>query len=308
MGDAAIIVFSLLGFVALILLLVMVPLHFSYVEYGHYALKRNSVTNEVDSSTVYTPGRYAWGISYAPIPFASTKIRVDFTGARALSVFTEGGQELTLEFVAWYRLIRDDIPKLYKAFGQAHGERVLSIARAELRNAATKFVISNYTENRARLGKIFYTQLSTALSTKAYVSIDENSFFIGQVSLPNTTLAQKVSIFQTTQGLITQQFLLLANATRLETTKNVTSILNQAELVRQNATAEASRMVSDANANHFLKTQTAIGLGLANMSQALGVIGSDNVSALLIKFNQMLDRTTSATIMTGVKGALVQNG
>jgi len=72
------------------------------------------------------------------------------------------------------------------------------------------------------------------------------------------------------------------------------------------ATAQSARLVTEANANYFTQVQSQIGLQLANMTSRLGVT-SDNTTGLLIKFNQMLDRTSDATILTGVKGTLVQN-
>lgn len=299
---------GVVGFIGALLILILVPLHFSYVDRNNYALKRNSVTNDIDRSQVYTNGRFAWGVSFGPVLFPSSKIRVAFTFANglALSVFTESGQTINVEFVFYYRIIKASVPQLYDAFGLAYESRIVSIARAELRNAAPQFVLENYTQHRQNVADGFFNNLVGNLRTKAFVEVDRGSFFMQAISLPEPTLAQKISIFQTTQSLVTQGFVLTANQTRLETQKNVTSVDNQAELIKQNATAEAARQVTEANANYFNLVQSQVGLQLANMSQRLGVV-NDNTTALLIKFNQMLDRTAQATIMTGVKGALVQN-
>lgn len=308
MPDKACVVVTsaVIGFIGLLLILILVPLHFSYIDRQQYGLKRNTVTNDIDRSKVYSTGRYAWGVSFSSVGFPSNKIRISFTGNNALSVFTESGQVIYVEFVFYYRIVKDDVPKLYDAFGLAYENRIVSIARAELRNAAPQFVLDNYTLNRQSVADGYFNYLAGPLRSKAYVTVDRGSFFMQAIRLPSPTIAQKISIFQTTQSLVTQGYLLTANRTRLETSKNVTAIDNEAELIRQNATAEASRQVTEANAEYFSKIQGEVGSQLAAMSSRL-VITNTSTQGALIKFNQMLDRTAQATILTGVKGALIQN-
>lgn len=295
-----------LGFIAFLLIVILVPLHFSYINRNEYGLRRNTVTNDIDRSAVYSTGRYGWGVSYGSVTFPSSKIRIEFTGSGALSVFTESGQVIFVEFIFYYKIDKDTVPQLYDAFGLAYENRIVSIARAELRNAAPQFVLDNYTANRQQVADRFYSFLVGSLRSKAFVSVERGSFFMQAIRLPDPTIAQKISIFQTTQALVTQGFLLTANTSRLETTKNVTTIDNEADVIRQNATAEATRQVTEANANYFSKIQNEIGAQLAAMSSRLN-ISNQSTQGDLIKYNHLLDRTAQATILTGVKGALVQN-
>jgi regulator of protease activity HflC (stomatin/prohibitin superfamily) len=304
--DVIVIGGAVLSFIAFLLIVILVPLHFSYVDRQQYGMKRNNVNNNIDRSTVYENGRYAWGVSFGAVTFPSNKIRIQFTGNEALSVFTESGQVIFVEFIFYYRIEKSTVPQLYDAFGLAYENRIISIARSELRNAAPQFVLDNYTSNRQNVADGYYNFLVGALRSKAYVIVDRGSFFMQSIRLPSPTIAQKISIFQTTQSLVTQGFTLTANQTRLETTKNVTTIDNEAEVIRQNATAEAARQVTEANANYFSKVQNEIGSQLALMSSRLGITNL-TTQGDLVKFNQMLDRTAQATILTGIKGALIQN-
>ena len=297
---------AVLSVICVLLILILVPLHFSYVERQEYALKRNTITNEVERSPVYDTGRWAWGVSYSAVAFPSNKIRVEFLGKNALSVFTESGQVIFVEFVFYYRIRRDRLGALYEEFGRAYESRIVTFARAQLRNAAPNFVLEDYTTKRPEVARGYYNQMAPQLRDKAYVEVDEGSFFMQAISLPARTIRQKITIFETTQQLITQGYTLTANQTRLETSKNVTAVNNQAEIIRQNATAEALKQTTEAEADYFGKIQTEIGAQLAAMSTRLG-IANQTTQGALIKFNQMLDRTAQSTILTGVKGALIQN-
>jgi regulator of protease activity HflC (stomatin/prohibitin superfamily) len=297
---------AVLSFIAFLLIVILVPLHFSYIDRQEYGMKRNNVNNNIDRSTVYENGRYAWGVSYGAVTFPSHKIRIAFTGSDALSVFTESGQVIFVEFIFYYKIDKSTVPQLYDAFGLAYENRIVSISRAELRNAAPQFVLDNYTSNRQGVADGYYNYLVGSLRSKAYVTVERGSFFMQAIRLPTATLSQKINIFQTTQSLVTQGFALTANQTRLETLKNVTTIDNEAEVIRQNATADAAKQVTEANANYFSKVQNEIGSQLALMASRLGVTNL-TTQGDLVKFNQMLDRTAQATILTGIKGALIQN-
>lgn len=60
--------------VAATLILVLVPLSYSYVEWNQFALKRNTFTNQVDYNQVYGNGRYYWGLQVQPATFQSMAV------------------------------------------------------------------------------------------------------------------------------------------------------------------------------------------------------------------------------------------
>jgi len=47
--------------IALLLLVILLPLTFSYIEYFEYGLIQRATTGAVDTSKVYATGRYALG-------------------------------------------------------------------------------------------------------------------------------------------------------------------------------------------------------------------------------------------------------
>ena len=50
-----------IGFIAVLMILILIPLSFSYLDYYDYGLAQRSSTGAVDTTKVYTSGRYFLG-------------------------------------------------------------------------------------------------------------------------------------------------------------------------------------------------------------------------------------------------------
>lgn len=292
-----------LGFIAVLLILILVPLSFSYIERQHLGFKKNSVTNEVDTSTVYESGTHAWGVGKTSVQFPSTWRHVQFRGGSALSFFTDAG-EIDVEVSFYYRIQKERLERLYKDFGLAYHNRVISIAQAELRNAATNFTTRQYQEERINVANGLYSALFAALPSQANVQVNRSFFFLERIILPRSVLTKRQQVFANTQLQITQNFNRTATQTRLDTRANETSIRNQAEVIKQNATVVASRLREAARAAAFRVVQREAGTQLASMRTALGITLS-NSTDLMLKFNALLD-ADNVTVLSGVSTSVLK--
>mmetsp|Transcript_35427 Transcript_35427/g.109273 ORF Transcript_35427/g.109273 Transcript_35427/m.109273 type:complete len:196 (-) Transcript_35427:86-673(-) len=193
---------------------------------------------------------------------------------------------------------------MYKDFGLAYHNRVVSIAQAELRNAATNFTTRQYQEERIAVATGLFSALAASLPSQANVQVDRNFFFLERILLPRSVLTKRQQVFANTQLQITQNFNRTATQTRLDTRANETSIRNQAEVIKQNATVVAGRLREAAKAAAFRVVQREAGTQLAAMRTQLGV-SAQNTTDLMLKFNALLD-ADNVTLLSGVSTSVLK--
>jgi hypothetical protein len=136
------------------------------------------------------------------------------------------------------------------------------------------------------------------------VQVNRSFFFLERIILPRSVLTKRQQVFANTQLQITQNFNRTATQTRLDTRANETSIRNQAEVIKQNATVVASRLREAARAAAFRVVQREAGTQLASMRTALGITLS-NSTDLMLKFNALLD-ADNVTVLSGVSTSVLK--
>ena len=109
--------------IGLLLLVILLPLSFSYVEYHQYGLKQRKSTGTVDVTKVYDSGRYAIGPDYKFLTYQADAHVLDLD---ELSVFSASGGDnsIGLEFVLHvhltYTLQKDKIGELHKSMASSY--------------------------------------------------------------------------------------------------------------------------------------------------------------------------------------------
>ena len=285
--------------VGLLLMLILVPLHFSYIERNHIGFKKNTATNTVDRTQYHGPGRYAWGVGKVAVQFPTTWQKHRFTD---LTVFTDAGEiRITVTFM--YRIQPQHLADMYNAFGSAYHSRIISIAQAELRNGASNFTTASYQNNRTGVTDGLFAALAQRLPSTAYVTVSRDRFYLEEIHLPETVQEKKTQIFLNDQLRITQLFNKTAAQTRLETLANVSRIRARARLVSTNASTFGNTLRENAASEAFRLVQQEVGLHLASIKTNLTL--SSAATESLVKFNTLLDVNTSFTLLSGVTGAVL---
>lgn len=294
---------SILLSIGLLLLVILLPMSFSYIERDEMGFKKNTVSNNVDKSKVYLNGRYFWGVGKTPVTFPATYKFVELSG---INVFVSGGQTMQVSAQFYYRLKPATLAQLYETYGLAYEDRIESIAKAEIRNAAALFSVDQYIMDRKNITAILFNRVSSEIASKAFVEVPQSHFFLKRVYLPPTILSRKTQIFMTTQEQITANYSFQASQVRLETSKQVTELLNQKLLVEQAAKVESERITADANSRAFQRIETEKGVRMKDMISLLG-IASDNVTSTLLLLNSLLDSSGTPTLLAGISGAILQS-
>src|SRR5881392_1780936 len=91
--------------IGLVLLAIMLPLSFNYVNYDQFGFTRNKF-GAVDYSTVITQGRLFLPLSYGVVLFPTTFQRVAYlnSAGTSLSIFTNEGLTFYIDLSFYYRL------------------------------------------------------------------------------------------------------------------------------------------------------------------------------------------------------------
>ena len=108
------------GVVAIVLIIGAVAYCAGTIEPIAYGLKYNTISKNIDPSFVYEGGWYIIGPFNSFIQFPRTMVNLDFTnfpGAKSTPLQARSeGLPITLSFSFQYKLLKDDIPDLYKMY------------------------------------------------------------------------------------------------------------------------------------------------------------------------------------------------
>jgi len=105
-----------MGFVALI---VYVAVAIEGVEPTEYAIIRNNINQDIDQDLVLEEGLHWVGLFYSLIHFPSIHKSIEFSDdtlaqQKQLSSRTKEGLELKLHFAFQYKLIKEELPAMYR--------------------------------------------------------------------------------------------------------------------------------------------------------------------------------------------------
>lgn len=166
--------------IGLLLTVILIPLSFSYVEYHEIALKKDTITNEVDTGSVYTNGQYFWGVNKKPLSFPRQYqiVKQDF------SIFPSGGFEFDVSVVFWYRLNPEKLGSLYNSFGNAFHSQVVNRANAQIKNRAPDFTLEEYITRREEITRALYDALVDDLD-EIFIELPADKFYLAEVQIPS---------------------------------------------------------------------------------------------------------------------------
>jgi len=174
--------------VILIVSIILFSVSWATLEPTEYGFDYNSVTGTVDTSYVYTGGRYFLGLGHSFITFPKTTAVLEFsTNASALGdpVQTRSydGVALTIEFSFLYQLREDDLASVYNSFGQLYLDPLLKSAQSAVLASAGNWTAYSYWLNRSAVVASFQQAIEDTIS--GTYACDIVSFQLLSVSLPS---------------------------------------------------------------------------------------------------------------------------
>lgn len=263
------VIFGVVFFISAILLLVMLPLSFSYVEYDQWALKKNKIENTVELDTTYDVGRYFWGVDHAPLTYSRQyqKVEKDF------SIFPSSGLEFTINVIFYYRIQKENLGKIYKSFGTALHSQVVNRANARIKNIAPLFDLEQYITHRPLITVALHSGLVDELAS-IWVDVPYNKFYLAEVKIPNEIKQRNLDASIQKQTNIEEKNRQLATLVRKETEKLEQEINANITLIGATAVASQERIHKEAEAIAEKVRSSADGLGMKNLFMQINVTDS----------------------------------
>jgi regulator of protease activity HflC (stomatin/prohibitin superfamily) len=232
---------------------------FDTLEYQEMGLNYSWISETVEQKT-FSSGRYYLGLGNHFIKFPSMVKSVFFlddmspsTQGPSLQSRTQDGLNVRLEVSFQYRLLFDDLYKLYATLGVHYEKTLVRMAIEQLTTAATLHNAHNFFNNRTTIGQEMHSQLEQHFKTHAYAEVP--FFQLRTVHLPDDFEAA----IQETQ--VKQQEIQIASAEQSQNKVSYETRVLQAKqavrVMKNQGEAEASAIMAhnDAYCRQYNLTQ-----------------------------------------------------
>mmetsp|Transcript_67941 Transcript_67941/g.99395 ORF Transcript_67941/g.99395 Transcript_67941/m.99395 type:complete len:375 (-) Transcript_67941:312-1436(-) len=230
-----------------LLIVILLPLSFSNVEYHEAALYQQKSTNVIDKSKVYTSGRYFLGPDATFVKFPISEQTVQFTGA----VFTKverqtadnvgaGGTSVDLDISFQYRLKPEEIGILFATHAISYREVIQGMATAAIRNLAANFTAVEWTQERKTIQDHLFEGVNAAIQTANAECV---LLQLRKVQFPPYFIERMLAAAVQTHSNQAEESLQVSQLIRSNTAFDVKQIENDASVLANTAKAEAALRV-----------------------------------------------------------------
>ncbi len=117
-------------------------------------------TGEVDTSKVYSSGRYGVGVDYT---FKAFRADSQFSVLNDLAVFTRDRLEVLMDVTFQYFLRPNELKPLHDAYDQQYHEIIVSRAESVIKATSPTFNTTDYFINRAMVEEVLANRLAEEL-------------------------------------------------------------------------------------------------------------------------------------------------
>ena len=234
-----------------LLIAILIPLGFSYVEYYEYGLNQRKTTGTVDITNVYTYGRYFVGPDHKFIKYQADSHYEMFDG---LSVFSAAGsnESIGLEFLVdadlTYFLIEDEIGVLHTQLSKNYRDVIIARAKDAIKNEAIHVTFNEYFQERKKVERTFKTAVERRWKEPPSLHCTLDQFHLGRVQIPDSVATKQLESRVQNERNDMETFLQRAQVEREMTAVEVNTIDLEREKVLRTARAEASLIFNNAKA------------------------------------------------------------
>lgn len=269
--------------IALLLLVILLPLSFSYLDYWEYGLKQRKTTGRVDTSRVYTKGRYALGPDFKFLKYQADAIVVHLED---VSVFSDGGKDsvgltflLDVDFT--YFLREKEVGELHKDLAKTFKSVIKSRTIDAIKNTATTVPFVNYFKGRKELESQLREAIQTRWDVEPQLHADLDQFHLGRILIPDTVAEKQLSAKIQIETNKKEEFLQQARVEREITAVMVNTINLQKEKLLKETQAKASLVTANAIAKAEQIKGDAINNGTKDLLDALEIGTQDHSTAYM---------------------------
>jgi hypothetical protein len=277
---------------SIILLCILLPLSFVYVEYNEMAFDRNKF-GTVDTSRVITQGRHYLSLTHELVKFPSTFKKISFLQSTnsALSIFTQDGYQITIEIQFYYMLMPNNLKKIYDLYSMNYETGVINLAKLTVRelsgsvDSGVYLPLQSYISNRTYIQQRYSYEVNKRMREELSINAPIEYFKIIELGIPQDMIDRyQRTVIQLQDNEVkenTQQVSLI----QAETEKMVSIIDAKTVNLLQSANIQSSFIKLNANITAQNIINNANILGFKYMCNTLSLTNSTDI----IKLSKILN-------------------
>ncbi len=279
-----------LGLVLSIIIIPLIACSFNYIEYNEMAFVQNRF-GTVDTSKVYTQGRYFLTLDKFFVEFPSTYQHIVYT----TPVFTDIGLQFDLEVSFYYKLKPSKLGSTYNLYSKNYESRIVNIAKTTIKNEAIQYTINDYIRNRQYIENRLGLVLQNTLDEMVGVDVPQKYFRLLTIHMPNTLISTSLESAIELQNNQIQQYQQEVSVIQADTQRMVSEI---------NANANKILAYAQTNGNQVLKTSEIYSTNLINTARSVGIqkvfdilnITDSNIKNEFVKMVSYIDANNTKII------------
>lgn len=228
--------------IGLLLMVILVPMSLSHVEYYQYGLMKRK-TGNVDTSKVYGSGRHMIGPTHEFITYPAD---AHFVQIEELSVFSAGendnsiGLSFEVDVDFTFLLIKDEVGQLHEDLAQSYETVIVSRARDAIKNEAIFVTFEEYFQERQAVEKRFREAVERRWNEKPSLHCTLDQFHLGRIQIPDGVAERQLETRLQNERNDREAFLQQAQLERDLTAVEVNRINLERDAVLRTARAEAN--------------------------------------------------------------------
>ena len=271
---------------AILLVCIMVPLSFHYIQYNEYAFVRDKF-GKTDTGKVITQGRHFYTLKYDVIRFPSTYTEVRFVDNDAQSVFTKEGYQILISISFWYKIPPESLEYIYQKYSMNYKNSIVNEAKLIIKNLAgtvntgLNVEVERYITDRYNISQIIASVLSKQLYDEFGIDVPTKYVKLMYVGIPDSLLNQYSRTVEQTQRNQLEQNKQALELIKAETQTIVTNTKVQTDFILNSAKIDADRIVSNSKAfaNNIITSQR--GKGLKIIMDRLNITSQDDINRMI---------------------------
>jgi hypothetical protein len=263
------------GILTILLLSVMLPLSYQYVEYNEYALKQKL---QVDTTAVYGHGRYFWGLGTTTLKFPSVYIHAEYDHT---GVIAQGGINFEINCDIYYRITQEDLVPIFQEFGLTYQDRFYDTLKTAIKNTVPLYTLSFFLQNRSEVTEVIRSVLDGIGQSQLHIRVEPGKFVIREVFLADSL----ISNFLTTaiQGVTNDKAYLTQDIALIEkeTESSLEFVNANITIINANGISQADGIVEGAKAESGKLILSAKGKGIGELFNVLNLTDTNERKRLL---------------------------
>lgn len=297
------IVYCLSVLIFLFILFIYLLISMDCVEPLEYGLPYNTLTKNV-GTTVYESGRYILNPFKSFLIYPANLVTIEFSDSKTatsepLQTRTAEGLGLTLSVSFQYKVIKNDIPKLYNLANINFHSTFVRISRDVILKVGGMYNATNYWTDRVSIGKAMREAMDVELQ-KAYARCI--NLQVLRIDLPKTYEDSIVMTQVEVQKTNMRKFEQIAELIRQNSSVIISEAEQKIRVTNATATAEAYRVKAFATATALNNTVIAEALAYKKVITDLELSPDDLTRYVFL--NSLLEKN-NAKIMFDLQNTII---